>query len=378
MNFKTVKNIENLKGKKVLLRLDLNAPIVNGALRDGFRVKKSMTTLNFLRENGAKTVIISHIESAETKSLKAAYEYLSEFFHIAFFKDCFSAETKNATNKMNEGDFILLENLRICEGEEKNSEYFAGQLASLGEIYVNEAFSVSHRRHASIVGVPKFLPSFAGILFEEEVVNLSRAFSPEHPFLFILGGAKFETKMPLIEKFLKLADFVFVGGALANDLFKDRGYEVGLSVLSPKKFNLQKIAESDKLLLPTDVVVKNNQGVFIKRPSQVLKEDKILDGGPATISMLEKKLSASRFVLWNGPLGDYEKGFREGTAELAKTIAKSGAKSIIGGGDTLAVVSKMDLENKFSFVSTGGGAMLDFLANETLPGIKALENNILL
>ncbi|KKR45205.1 MAG: Phosphoglycerate kinase [Parcubacteria group bacterium GW2011_GWA1_40_21] len=375
MDFKTIKDIENLRGKRVLLRLDLNVPIIDGVLLDDFRIKKSMSTLNFLRENGAKTIVISHIESVETKSLKAVYEYLSKFFNILFLKDYFGEETKKAIDGMNEGDFILLENLRIYEGEEKSSEHFARQLASLGEIYVNEAFSVSHRQHASIVGVPKFLPSYAGILFEEEVANLSKAFNPEHPFLFILGGAKFETKMPLIEKFLKLADFVFVGGALANDFFKEKGYETGLSVLSAKKFNLGKMLDSDKLLLPADVVVKNNQGVFIKRPSQVLKEDKILDDGPATISMLEKKLLSSKFVLWNGPLGDYEKGFREGTVELARAIAKSGAKSIIGGGDTLAVVSKMNLENKFSFISTGGGAMLDFLANETLPGIEALEQS---
>ena len=375
MNFKTIKDVENLRGKKVLLRLDLNVPVVEGSLRDDFRIKKSMATLNFLRENGARTIIISHLESTETKSLKPVYEHLSKFFTVAFFKDYFSEETKNAIDRMSEGDFILLENLRIYEGEEKNSEHFARHLVSLGEIYVNEAFSVSHRKHASIVGVPKFLPSYAGILFAEEVANLRSAFSPEHPFLFILGGAKFETKMPLIEKFLKLADFVFVGGALANDFFKEKGYETGLSVLSPKKFDLEKMLNSGKLLLPADVVVKNNQGVFIKRPSQVLKEDKILDDGPGTISMLEKKLSQSKFVLWNGPLGDYEKGFKEGTIELARAIARSKAKSIIGGGDTLAVVSKMNLEGKFSFISTGGGAMLDFLANETLPGIEALEGS---
>lgn len=375
MDFKTIKDIENLRGKKVLLRLDLNTPIVNGEVRDDFRIKKSITTLNFLRDNGAKTIIISHIESVETKSLEIVYEYLSKSFKMKFAKDYFSEGTRNAIDKMNEGDFLLLDNIRVYEGEEKNSEHFARQLSSLGGIYVNEAFSVSHRRHASIVGAPKFLPSFAGILFEDEVVNLSKAFNPEHPFLFILGGAKFETKMPLIEKFLKLADFVFIGGALANDFFREKGCETGLSVLSPKKFNLGKMLNSDKLLLPIDVVVKNNQGVFIKRPNNVLKEDKILDAGPATVSMLREKLLSSKFVLWNGPLGDYEKGFREGTVELARAIAKCRAKSIIGGGDTLAVVSKLNLEDKFSFISTGGGAMLDFLANETLPGIEALERS---
>lgn len=375
MDFKTIKDIENLRGKKVLLRLDLNIPIVKGEVRDDFRIKKSEAILEFLRGSGAKTIIISHIDNAETKSLSVVYEYLLKSFSIKFAKDYFGERTKKAINEMNEGDFLLLENIRIYEGEEKNSEHFAKHLASLGEIYINEAFSVSHREHASIVGVPKFLPSFSGILFEEEVVNLSKAFNPERPFLFILGGAKFETKMPLIEKFLKLADFVFIGGALANDFFKEKGYEIGLSAISPKKFDLRKILVSDKLLLPVDVVVKNPQGVFIKRPSVVLKDDRILDAGPATISMLSEKIRQSKFILWNGPLGDYEKGFREGTVELAKAIAKSEAKSIIGGGDTLAIVSKLNLEKKFSFVSTGGGAMLDFLANETLPGIEVLERS---
>ena len=304
MQFKTIKDIQNLRGKKVLLRLDFNVPITDGTLRDDFRIKKSLDTLNFLRDSGAKTIIISHIESIETKSLKIVYDYLSKSFNIKFAKDYFGERTEKSISEMKDGDFLLLENIRIYEGEEKNSEHFAEQLATLGEIYVNEAFSVSHRKHSSIVGVPKFLPSYAGILFEEEVMNLSKAFNPEHPFLFILGGAKFETKMPLIEKFLKLADFVFVGGALANDFFREKGYETGLSVVSPKKFDLKKITASDKLLLPVDVVVKNNQGVFIKRPSQVLREDKILDAGPATISMLEEKLHSSKFVLWNGPLGD--------------------------------------------------------------------------
>ena len=376
MDFKTIKDIENLRGKKVLLRLDLNTPIVGGEVRDDFRIKKSMATLNFLRDNGAKTIILSHIESVETKSLEIVYKYLSKFFKIEFAKDYFGEGTQKSIDEIGEGDFILFENIRIYDGEEKNSEHFARQLASFGEIYVNEAFSVSHRKHASIVGIPKFLPSYAGILFEEEVLNLSKVFSPEHPFIFILGGAKFETKMPLIEKFLNLADFVFVGGALANDIFKERGYETGLSAVSPKEFDLRKITASNKLLLPVDVVVKNDQGVFIKRPNQVLEGDNILDAGPATISMLSEKMLSSKFVLWNGPLGDYEKGFREGTIELAKVIAKSGIKSILGGGDTLAVVSKLNLEKKFSFISTGGGAMLDFLANETLPGIEALERSL--
>lgn len=362
-----------MKGKKILLRLDLNSPIVNGAIRDDFRIKRSMPTLNFLRDNGAKTIIISHIESAETRSLKAVSDYLTNYINVSFANDCFSTETKNMISSLKEGDFLLLENIRNYEGEEKNSEHFAKQLASLGEIYVNDAFSASHRNHASIIGVSNFLPSYAGLLFEDEIINLSKTLNPEHPFLFALGGAKFETKMPLIDKFLKIADYIFIGGALANDFFKTKGYEIGLSVISQKKYDLKKIIASNKLILPIDVVVKNNNGVFIKNPTQVLKDDKITDAGPSTILMLEKILRQSKFTLWNGPLGDYERGFKEASAEFAKAIVRSGTHSIVGGGDTLALVSKMDLE--FSFISTGGGAMLDFLARGTLPGIEALKGS---
>ncbi len=269
----------------------------------------------------------------------------------------------------------MMENLRRYEGEETNDGTFAQDLSRFGEIYVNEAFSCSHRSHASIVGVPKYIPGFMGLQFEEEIKNLSEAFHPEHSFLFILAGAKFSTKLPLVEKFLTLADDVFIGGALANDLFKQKGYEIGKSLVSEGDLDLSVIVKHPKTLLPTDVTVEDEGKISLKSPDTVSREDKITDAGPKTDEMLKEKIKKAKFILWNGPLGQYEKGFKEPTFTLARIIAESGVKAIVGGGDTLATIRELNLFDKFFFVSTGGGAMLDFLANETLPGIVALETN---
>jgi phosphoglycerate kinase len=226
------------------------------------------------------------------------------------------------------------------------------------------------------VGVTKFLPSYAGFLFLEEILNLSKAFNPPKPFVFLLAGAKFETKFPLVKKFLKLADSVFIGGALANDLFKAEGYEIGLSKHSKQDFGFSEIAGNPKLLLPSDVVVENSGKNATKGAKEVSAGDSVLDDGPKTVLAIEEKISTAKFILWNGTLGAYEEGYKEGTVALAKAIVASGAESIVGGGDTIASIYSLNLLDKFSFVSTGGGAMLDFLANETLPGITALEANV--
>jgi phosphoglycerate kinase len=268
----------------------------------------------------------------------------------------------------------LLENLRFDEGEKKNDPKFAKALASLGDIYVNDAFSVSHRSHASVVGIPALLPSYAGFQLEREVTNLSKAFSPSHPFLFILGGAKFDTKLPLLSKFIKIADWVFVGGALATDIFKAKGYEVGKSFVSEGDFGLDEYKDNQNLLLPIDLV---NQDKKIVKPENFGKEDSSMDCGPETITMLKEKINSAKMILWNGPLGVYEKGFRDGTLGLAKAIADNhgrGLISLVGGGDTVAAIAENNDDDKFTFVSTAGGAMLDFLANGTLPGIDVLQS----
>ncbi len=373
---KTLSDIHHLQGVKVLVRADFNVPIKNGEVADDYRMRMALPTIDFLRKKKAKIILVSHLESADggNPSLEPVARKLEKLgSKVIFVKDWKNAH-EVIENELVGGECVLLENLRFFEGEKDNDPKFAKQMASLADIYVNEAFSVSHREHASIVSVPKLIPSYAGIQLEREVMALSKAFNPAHPFLFILGGAKFETKLPLLSKFLSIADDVFVGGALANDLFKAKGYETGISLLSKGGVDLTEFLNNPKLMIPTDIVTQNKE---IKAADQVSKMDKIMDAGPKSIELLKQKINAAKFILWNGPLGLYEDGYRGPTLDLAKLIAGasegSGTESIVGGGDTLAAISSLGLQDKFTFISTGGGAMLDFLAQGTLPGIEALK-----
>ncbi|MEN9621800.1 MAG: hypothetical protein RLZZ67_234 [Candidatus Parcubacteria bacterium] len=371
--YKKITDEKNLKGKRVLLRLDLNVPVVGEEVRDDFRIKRSLPTLQFLREAGAKVIIISHLESELTHSLSRIATYIGRFIPIKALVMSYDDAPLVIAN-MQDGEIIMLENLRVNPGEKANDPVFAGRLAHLADMYVNDAFAVSHREHASIVSIPKLIPSYAGPLLNLEIEELSKAFNPPHPFLFVLGGAKFDTKLPLIEKFITIADYVFVGGALANDIYKEKGYEVGVSLTAKARINLKHIEMSPRLIVPSDVIVTSPGAKDVKGPDQVSPDEKIMDAGPRSIGELSDLLSDVKFVLWNGPLGDYEKGFSEGTEGLAQAIVDSKAVSIIGGGDTIAVVAKMGLLDKFTFASTGGGAMVEFLATGTLPGIEALKS----
>jgi phosphoglycerate kinase len=375
-SFKTLRDIGNVAGKRVLLRLDLNVPIQNGAVTDGFRIQQSLETVDFLRKAGAKIIIVAHLENKEQPSLDVVCKYAQKFFPASFVKDPWGAEGAGVLANLANGQVVIVENIRNWAGEKKNDPDFAKQLAELADIYVNEAFSVAHREHASIVGVPKLLPSYAGFNFEREVANLSRAFNPPHPYLFVLGGVKFETKAPLIKKFLGLADNVFVGGALSNDLFKTKGYEIGDSAHSDQDFGFAKMLSNPKLLLPVDVVVESiTEEKISRKADQVLPGEQIFDDGAETIAELLPFIKQAKFILWNGPLGKFETGYTEGTFALARAIAESRAETIVGGGDTLASIEQLKLSDKFTFISTGGGAMLDFLADGTLPGIEALKNS---
>src|SRR3989344_5598588 len=373
MKFKSIDEVGDLKGERVILRLDLNVPIVDGGVQDDFRIKKSLPTIEFLRAAGARVIIISHLEGKGGDSLEPVYIYLKKLFPLKFIKNYPSVELTVAIKNLKGGEVLMLENLRLNLGEKANDESFAKELAAMGDLYVNEAFSASHREHASIVGIPKFIPAYAGLLFKKEVENLSRAFQPAKPFLLVLGGAKFETKMPVIEKFLKTADHIFVCGALANNFFREQGYEIGRSLVSEGDFGLKNLLASGKIILPLDVVVQNDKGQLVQMPEQVESGDAIWDAGPAAVTQLKELVGVSRFVLWNGPLGNYEIGFKQGTEELAKIIAESGVESIVGGGDTQSSINSLGLSEKFTFLSTAGGAMLDFLVDETLVGIEALE-----
>lgn len=374
MELPDIRNVKDLKGKKVLLRTDLNVLISDGKVGDDFRLTKALETITFLQKAGAKIILISHIGKEEdAQSLKPVYEWFKKHITLLFVGAVTGAFVEEAVKNLKDGDIIMLENVRTEQGECINDISFSKKLASVADIYVNDAFSASHRKHASIVGLPQFLPSYIGVLFQKELSELSRTFKPESPSLLILGGAKIKTKLPLIKKFLNIYDNVFVGGVLANAFFKARGWNTGLSETGEVDMGAAELLSNEKLILPVDVVVKEGDSSAIKSPNSINDMEKIVDAGPKTTEQIKDVAKSARFITWNGPLGEYEYGFPEQTRELAKVIAHSNAQTIVGGGDTIAAIAKLNLGDKFSFVSTAGGAMLVFLLEGTLVGIDALK-----
>ncbi len=375
MKLPTIEDAGDIRGKYVLLRLDLNTPIDLGKVADPYRIDQVIPTIDILRLKKAKIIILAHTEAEENTSLLPMWDYLNGFIKTEFAKELFSPTTIKLVADMEEGDVLMLENLRLDPGEKANDPEFAKKLVAYGDLYVNDAFSVSHRKHASIVGIPALLPSYVGPHFVKEVENLSKAFAPTHPFLFILGGAKFDTKLPLIEKYLSKADHVVIAGALANNVFKTRGYETGTSLVSEGEFAIEGMLRNPKFVVPCDVTIKKPDGFLSLKSADTVELDEYIgDVGPETIEKIEKFVKEASLIVWNGPLGNYEEGFFDKTEQLAQIIADSKATTIVGGGDTLASIEKLGLMDKFTFVSTAGGAMLDFLVNETLPGIEALTD----
>lgn len=367
-----LKNVKNLKGKRVLLRLDLNVPMERTRILDNTRIKKALPTLLYLKKKGARTIVISHLGKDGERSLKEVVRILGKQIPLGFMPKVAGRDVEERVAGMKNGSILVLENLRREKGEMENNTFFALSLSRLGDIYVNDAFSESHRASASIVSLPKFLPSYAGLLFEKEMKELSLVLTPKRPFLFILGGAKISTKMPLVRKYLKIADHVFVGGAVQNSFFKALGYEIGKSLADDCGEDLVKLSRHKNLILPVDVLV--NRGA-VRRIDEVKKGDIIRDIGPQSLSILLSLITKEKEILFNGPLGNYELGFDETTKETLKAMAKTKARTVVGGGDTQVVLSRLKLENKFSFVSSAGGAMIEFLAKGTLPGIEALKKS---
>jgi phosphoglycerate kinase len=367
--------LEELKGKKVLLRVDFNVKIKDNNVVSDFRIIRVLPTIRKFVDAGAKVILLAHIDDKEGGTLEPVARYLlTEYPKLFFVKDIFSEECKSVVSVMNEGDVILFENLRKWEGEKANDPEFVNHLASFGDTYVNDAFSVSHREHASIVGLPLELPAYYGYAMAVEIERLGEVFrDPPKPFLAVLGGAKFETKVPLVEKFLDIADLVLVGGALANDFLKAKGFFLGDSMVSdadPKR--AKDLLEHSKLIVPLDVYTSYKGERFLKHMSEIGVGERIMDVGTRTVKMLKIAVADSDFVMWNGPLGKIEDGFTESTEAFAHILAESKATAVVGGGDVVSVIEKMGLMDKFSFVSSGGGAMLDFLADENLAGINAV------
>ncbi len=372
---KLVKDLtsNDLKGKRVLLRVDFNVPIKNGVVQDDIRIVKALPTIKFLQKKGAKIILLTHLGKGG-ESLLPVVKSASKILKFTFIPEIISEKVEESVSKMRNGDILLLDNIRNDKGEQTCDKTFAKNLAKLGDIYVNDAFPVSHRADASVVLLPKILPGYIGFRMEEELNELTLTLkNKKHPFLFILGGAKFSTKIPLLTKYLKIANYVFLGGALLNDVLKAKGLEIGKSLVDVIDFDLSKIIKNKKLILPEYVLVKSDGHTIEKKVNEVGKDDFILDIGESSFNELSVLIKKSKLILWNGPLGKYEDGGDVFTRKTLKLISQIKTESIIGGGDTANLVDEMKLEKKFTFVSTGGGATLEFLAKGTLPGIKALQ-----
>lgn len=382
---RTVRDIPVLMNIPVLVRVALNAPVENGKVVDTFRLRRALPTITYLQQKGAKVILISHVTGEShgsgvgTETLVPMREAMKTFIpRIAFCPVSTGPEARSAIHALHPGEVLMLENLRRHAGEMKNDSAFAKALAELADVFVQDSFDTCHREHASIVGVPTLLPSYAGLLVEEEVMELTKALAPKRPSLAIICGAKFSTKEPVITRLLPRYDRVFVGGALANDFMKASGHPVGTSLVSDTDAtHFQALLKHPHLLLPLDYVVAprgaRRDAGRIADIDDVKEHEAILDNGPKTIAMLAEIIATAGTLLWNGPLGNYENGFTEGTEALARAVAASKTYSIVGGGDTVAAIETLHLNDRFSFISTGGGAMLDFLAKGTLPGLQVLQ-----
>lgn len=380
---RSIREIPVLEGIPILVRAALNVPIENGVVVNDYRLRRALSTIEYLKKHGARVILISHIGEKGTETLAPVANALSRLTsNVTFCESTIDARARGAVRDLSPGHVLVLENLRRNAGEKGNDPTFAKALAALADVFVQDSFDTCHRMHASIVGVPRYLPAYAGLVVEEELEVLLKARSPVRPAIAAVGGAKFSTKEPVLTTLLASYDHVFVGGALANDFLKAAGKPVGTSLVgSSDETRVTALLENPKLVLPTDVRVVRTAAGTTPTPNtarvvsvdEVRSDESILDVGPATTARLAELTASARAVLWNGPFGNYENGFTAATDDFARAVAQSNAHSVIGGGDTIASIERLGLLSRFSFVSTGGGAMLDLLAQGTLPGIQAID-----
>jgi len=387
MNKKTVKDI-NVTGKRVLVRVDFNVPLAEGKVADDTRLRAALPTIQYLLDQGAKVILMSHLgrpkgKVVEELRMDPVAERLSELLGrpVRKLDDCVGDAVKAAVAEMRPGDVILLENTRFHPEERKNDPQFAKKLAELADVFVNDAFGTAHRAHASTVGVAQYLPAVAGLLMEKELNFLGKALeSPEHPFVALLGGAKISDKIGVIENLLTRVDALLIGGGMANTFLKAQGYEVGQSLVEDESLGVAKeLLEraGEKLALPVDAVVADRFAADAASKAvsvdEVPPDWRILDIGPRTVELFKEKLAEARTVVWNGPLGVFEfPKFAAGTEAIARFLADLEATTIIGGGDVVAAVRRAGVADRITHVSTGGGAALEFLEGKELPGVAAL------
>lgn len=381
---KILKNIK-VKNQRMLVRVDFDLPLDDESrIIDDFRLKESLETIKYLIKQNSKIVLVSHLgrpngRRVKKLSLEPIVKRLEKFLKkkIRFSKEITGWNVKKQIEMMNFSDILLLENIRFNSGEEKNSTKLVKELADFGDIFVNDAFAVSHREHASIVGIPKYLPSVLGFCFEKEIKELNKIlFKPKRPLVAIIGGAKISTKIKVINKFLNLADYVLIGGALANTIFAKQGINMADSIIDKEAFgDVEKInLRNPKLFLPVDLGIWNKNRIYYEDVCNLFKKEKALDMGPKTVELFSELIMKSKTIVWNGPMGlTDQKPFDKATKAIVEAIFHSNAYSVVGGGDTIAFIRSIKKEKSFNHLSTGGGAMLDYLANETLSGIEAIE-----
>lgn len=387
MNKKTVKDID-LKGKRVLMRVDFNVPMQDGKVTDDKRIKASLPTIKYVLDQGASLILMSHLGRPKGGpdpefSLRAAAEVLSSHLGIPvkMAPDTVGPEVEAMAKELKPGEVLMLENTRFHKGEEKNDLELAKQMATLGDVYVNDAFGSAHRAHSSTEGVARFLPAVSGFLMEQELEYLGRAVAnPEHPYIAILGGAKISDKILVVETLLTQADKLIIGGGMANTFLAAKGLNMQDSLVEKESLDTARsILEKsgDKLILPVDAVIADK--FEAEANTQVVDVDKIpagwrmMDVGPKTLELYQQALHGAKLIVWNGPVGVFEMPkFAEGTFALARLLADSGATTVIGGGDSASAVKKAGVAKQMTHVSTGGGASLEFLEGKELPGVAAL------
>jgi phosphoglycerate kinase len=388
-NKKTVKDIE-VKGKKVLVRVDFNVPLKDGVVTDDTRIRAALPTIAYLLDKGAALILCSHLgrpkdEPDPQYSMKPVADYLDGLIDakVSFAEDCIGLKAQEAAANLSAGGVLVLENTRFHKAEKKNDPDMAKELASLADVFVNDAFGSAHRAHASTVGIADHLPAVAGLLLEKEIQYLDQAIEdPKKPFVAILGGAKVSDKIGVIKNLLKKADMVLIGGGMANTFFKAQGYPVADSLVEDDVLDTaRELVEEggQKLRLPVDVVIADafadDAASKVMPVGPVPDGWRILDIGPDTIENYANVLKDAGTVVWNGPMGVFEMpNFAKGTFAVAEAIAESDAISIIGGGDSASAINKSGLADKISHISTGGGASLEMLEGVQLPGLVALQD----